>query len=102
MLTEPSAKALFGDGWAAEARRITALFRATFDLFADDPAFTDLVAQVRAGCAPFPDWWSDHDVRAPVSGTKTLHGSAGPCRFRYASFQCNDNPALKLAVYTPC
>ncbi len=101
VLTDPAAKALFGGGWATEARRLTALFRATFDLFADDPAFVDLVAEVRTGCAPFDDWWSDHDVRPPVSGTKTLHGSGGPRRCRYASFQCNDDPALKLAVYTP-
>lgn len=102
VLTDSAAKTLFGTGWATEARRLTALFRATFDLFADDPAFVDLVAQVTAGCDPFKDWWSDHDVRAPVSGTKTLHRPDGPHRYRYASFQCNDDPALKLAMYTPC
>lgn len=100
VLTDPAARTLFGGGWATEARRLTALFRATFDLFANDPAFVDLVARVAGGCAPFNDWWSDHDVRAPVSGTKTLHGPDGPRRYRYASFQCNDDAALKLAVYS--
>lgn len=102
VLTDPAAKVLFGDGWAVEARRITALFRASFDLFANDPAFLALVAEVRAGCAPFDGWWTDHDVRAPVSGTKTLHCSDGSRRYRYASFQCNDDRTLKLAIYTPC
>ena len=79
VLTDPAAKTLFGGGWAAEARRITALFRATFDLFARDPAFLELVARVDAGCASFHDWWSDHDVIAPKSGTKMLHGPGGAC-----------------------
>lgn len=100
VLTDPGAKTLFGPGWATEARRMVALFRATFDVYADDPAFLDLEAQVRAGCPAFPEWWRDHDVRAPVSGSKTLHGSAGPRRFSYATFQSNDDPALKLAVYS--
>ena len=55
VLTDPAAKRLFGGGWATEARRLTALFRATFDLFADDLAFVDLVARGAAGCAPGTD-----------------------------------------------
>ena len=99
VLTDPGARALFGPGWAVEARRMVALFRATFDLFADDPAFLSLVSEICAGCPAFEGWWRDHDVRAPVSGSKTLHGAAGARRYGYATFQCNDDPALKLAIY---
>lgn len=101
VLTDPEAKRLFGRTWTSEARRMTALFRATFDLFADDPAFLELVQDVRERCPPFDEWWRDYDVRAPTSGLKTLNGPAGPTRFRYVSFQCNDDLRLKLVLYTP-
>jgi transcriptional regulator with XRE-family HTH domain len=100
-LTDPAAKALFGSGWSKEAKRMVALFRSTFDLFAHDPAFTALVARVRRGCAGFEGWWADHDIRTPSSGTKTLHTAGGSCRYDYTSFQANDDPALKLAIYMP-
>lgn len=100
-LTSPAAKTLFGTGWSIEAKRITALFRSTYDLFANDPAFVELVSRVRHGCASFDRWWADHDIRAPSSGIKTLHTRSGVFRYEYTSFQANDDPALKLALYMP-
>jgi transcriptional regulator with XRE-family HTH domain len=100
-LTHPAAKTLFGAGWSIEAKRITALFRSTFDLFAHDPAFVELVSRARRGCASFDGWWADHDIRTPSSGIKTLHTRSGVCRYEYTSFQANDDPALKLAIYMP-
>lgn len=99
-LTDPRAKALFGAGWTVEARRMVALFRASYDLWSGDPAFTELVVRVRDGCTPFASWWRTHDIRAPVSGTKTLHTGIGVRRFEYATFQANDDPKLRLALYT--
>ena len=100
MLTAPEARHLFGSGWAGEARRMVSLFRATYDLWAGDPAFEGLVARVRCGCPEFEPWWADHDVAAPGSGSKVLRRRNGErARFEYATFQANDDPALKLAVY---
>jgi transcriptional regulator with XRE-family HTH domain len=101
VLTDPAAKALFGNGWAAEAKRVVALFRSSFDLFANEPAFTELVTRVRANCRPFSGWWADHDIRAPSSGIKMLHTPEGTRRLEYSTFQANDDPALKLAIYVP-
>ena len=53
VLTAPKARALFGRRWADEAQRMVALFRATHDLWAADPAFVDLVARLRLGCVEF-------------------------------------------------
>ncbi len=90
---------MFGEGWANEARRLVALYRATHDVWADDPAFAGLLA----GCAEFDAWWGAHDIGAAVSGTKVLHHPArGRMRFEYTSFQANDDPRLRLAVYVPC
>jgi transcriptional regulator with XRE-family HTH domain len=103
MLTNPAAKSLFGPGWAAEAQRMVSLFRAAHDLWAGDAAFTALVGRLREGCPAFSTWWAAHGIGAPVSGTKQLyHPTLGTLRFDYASFQANDDPALKLALYTRC
>ncbi len=101
MLTDPAARRLFGRTWAEEARRMVSLFRVAHDLWPSDPAFVALVDQVHAKCPEFEAWWSEHGVSAPVSGTKHLHHPAlGIVRYEYASFQANDDPALKLALYT--
>jgi hypothetical protein len=100
VLTDPNARALFGAGWAKEARRVVSLLRAAHDLWAADAAFAELVERLRTGCPEFGAWWQSHDVGAPVSGTKLLHHPVrGRLRFEYATFQANDDPRLKLAIY---
>ena len=102
MLTGPDARQLFGAAWAEEAKRMVAQFRATHDLWAGDPAFLDLLQRLRGGSPEFAAWWKAHDVRGVASGHKLLaHPRKGALRFAYASFQANDDPALKLAIYTP-
>lgn len=101
MLTTPAARRRFGVGWEDEARRMIALFRQTHDLYADDPAFRDLIARVKAGCPEFSGWWKSHDVRSPIAGRKRLRVRKKVMQFEYATFQANDDPALKLAIYSP-
>ena len=102
MLTKPRTKELFGAGWADEARRMVAQFRATHDLWAGDPAFGELLDRLRAGSPEFTGWWDSHDVRDPIAGRKLMsHPLKGPLRLEYATFQANDDPALKLVIYTP-
>ena len=102
MLTHPRSRDLFGPGWADEAERMIARFRATHDLWAGDPAFVALLRRLREGCPEFGAWWERHDVRRPVSGRKTLyHPIRGVIAFDHASFQSNDDPGLKLVIYTP-
>lgn len=102
VLTNPHTRRLFGDGWAEEAKRMVDQFRATHDLWAGDPAFLDLLARLRAGCAEFQGWWEAHDVRNVAAGRKSLtHPRHGVVRFDYVTFQANDDPALKLVIYTP-
>ena len=101
MLTKPGPRKLFGAGWADEARRMLAQFRPTHDLWGDDPAIRNLLERVRAGCPEFAGWWKSHDIRGPISGRKRLHlPKKGSKLFEYATFQANDDSALKLAIYT--
>jgi len=57
------------------------------------------------GCAhsaEFAKWWNAHDIRGGASGRKMLiHPERGAQRYDYATFQANDDPGLKLAIYTP-
>ncbi len=102
MFTEPKMRTLFGAGWADEARRMVAQFRATHDIWAGDPAFLALLERLRRGSPEFSRWWGAHDVRGTASGRKVLHhATKGRLQFEYASFQANDDPALKLTIYTP-
>jgi transcriptional regulator with XRE-family HTH domain len=101
MFTLPQSRIVFGDGWADEARRMLAQFRSTHDLWAGDPAFAALVARLHDASAEFADWWAAHDIRATASGEKTLFPPAGRRRYEFATFQANDDPALKLAIYAP-
>ena len=101
VLTNPATRRLFGASWADEARRIVAQFRTTHDLWAGDPAFRDLLARLREGCPEFAGWWEAHDVSGGMAGRKSLiHPKKGRLKLDYASFQANDDPALKLVIYT--
>lgn len=102
MFIETDSRRLFGRTWADEARRMVALFRATHDLHAGDPAFVELVERLRTHSSEFAKWWDAHDIRGGTSGQKVLlHPDGGSQRYEYATFQANDDPALKLAIYTP-
>lgn len=102
MLTYPQSRDLFGPAWAREAQRIVAQFRATHDLWAGDPAFVALLRRLREGCPEFDAWWERYDLRHSTSGRKTVHhAKQGVIAFDHTSFQANDDPALKLVIYTP-
>ena len=102
MMTRPATRRLFGAGWAKEAQRMIAQFRATYDLYAADPAFVGLVERLKAESPDFARWWRAHEVRPAAAGQKSLtHPKMGAVRLAYATFQSNDDPALKLTVYAP-
>jgi PAS domain-containing protein len=101
VLTNPKTRRLFGSGWAEEAKRMVAQFRTTHDFRARDPAFMNLLQRLRSGCPEFAAWWEAHDLREPVAGQKRLiHPRKGALRLQYISFQANDDPGLKLVIYT--
>lgn len=101
LLLTPHARAMFGEAWAEQAARVVAQFRATHDLWADDPAFVSLLARLRAECPEFAGWWRGHEVRRSASGLKIFHHpKKGPQRFSHTSFQSNDDPNLRIVIYT--
>ena len=102
MLTVKDARDMFGADWRDEAKRMIAVFRATHDLWAGDPAFVALFNRLRQGSSEFVEWWGTHDIRNTTAGRKVIyHPTDGPRLFEYTSFQSNDDPSLKLSIYTP-
>jgi transcriptional regulator with XRE-family HTH domain len=102
MIINPATRRLLGPAWEDQAKRMVAQFRAAHDLWAGDPAFQEILTKLRAGSSEFENWWNSHEIRDAPSGEKILrHPKKGHLRFAYASFQSNDDPALKLAIYTP-
>jgi len=102
VLLYPGSRRLFGSSWTEEAKRIVAQFRATHDLWSGDPAFVALLSRLRAGSPEFAEWWEAHDIRAGAGGVKRMrHPKKGLLRFAHASFQANDDPDLKLVIYSP-
>lgn len=102
VLTNPDTRRLFGRSWTEVARRMVAQFRATHDLWVGDPAFVELIARLQEGCPEFAGWWEAHEVHGTTAGLKELtRRKVGARRYEYASFQANDDPALRLTIYTP-
>ena len=80
---------------------MVAQFRATHDLWAGDPEFLELLDCLRQGAPEFAPWWEAHEIRSPGYRPEMAAPSReGLLRFEYATFQANDDPALKLVIYT--
>lgn len=100
-LTQPQARQLFGPTWERQAQRMVAQFRVNYDFWAGDPAFEALLGRLRRDSPEFPAWWEAHDIRNTPAARKQLHHPEdGAVVYDYATFQSNDDPALKLALYT--
>jgi transcriptional regulator with XRE-family HTH domain len=103
MFANAATRRFFGAGWEDTAQRMVSSFRASYDFWAGDPAFTSLVHRLHGSSEQFTTWWEAHDVRNGAGGgRKTLeHPRKGTLRFEHASFQANLDPALRLVIYTP-
>jgi transcriptional regulator with XRE-family HTH domain len=102
MMTNKQTRKSYGANWADVAKGMVAMFRATHDVWAGDPAFAELLIRLRQGSPEFIKWWEAHEICNTASGRKTMnHPSKGVLHFEHTSFQANDDSALKLVVYTP-
>jgi hypothetical protein len=100
MLTSPELRNSYPN-WESDARAILESFRVTYDLWADSPEFTNLKDELCLLSPDFRKWWKAHGIRAKHSGEKVLrHQSLGEIKLRYSTFQANDNPDLKLVLYS--
>jgi transcriptional regulator with XRE-family HTH domain len=87
--------------WESEARAMLESFRVTYDFWAHAPEFIALKDELCLRSPEFRKWWKTHQIRAKHSGEKVLkHRKLGEIRLRYSTFQSNDNPDLRLVLYS--
>jgi len=99
MFTAPEMKERYPD-WEREARGLLESFRAAFDFWSESPEFAGLVEALDSLSPEFRRWWKEHGIRLQPSGDKVMRRPGlGLIRMSYATFQCNDNPDLRLVVY---
>jgi transcriptional regulator with XRE-family HTH domain len=99
LLVGEQGKALFDADWADEARRMVSIFRTAYDQRLGDPQFEALAKRLSDQCPEFGAWWTTYDIKMPTGGAKTVRPIGQPLmQLRYATFQSNDDPALRLVL----
>lgn len=86
--------------WRAQARNLVAQLRADEARYPGDPAFHELVDDLRRVSPEFREWWEQHDVRGLPDGPRSMrHPTLGPLEFDHVTFQTSITPDLRLKVY---
>jgi hypothetical protein len=66
-----------------------------------DPAFTELIDELREASPHFREWWPRHDVLADQAGIKVMPRAAGDLRFHHLQSAPTTHPELRLTIYAP-
>jgi transcriptional regulator with XRE-family HTH domain len=99
LLANEKGRALFDADWASEAKRMVSIFRAAYDQRLGDSQFEALAKRLSDQCPEFGAWWTTYDIKMPTAGAKTVRPPGQPLmQLRYATFQSNDDPALRLVL----
>ena len=99
LLVGEQGEALFDADWTPEAKRMVSIFRAACDQRLGDPQFEALAKRLNEECPEFGAWWTTYDIKMPTAGAKTVRLTGRPLmQLRYATFQSNDDPALRLVL----
>ncbi len=100
MFLDPTRRTLFPN-WEGVARALLQSFRINAGRHAGDPAFGELIADLRGESAEFDSWWEVHDVEHRAIGEKLVeHPVAGRLVLDHAAFALPDQPEVIAIVYT--
>lgn len=102
MFTTPGIEKVIVD-WEVQAPRALAQFQADYITYQDDPAFSELVADLQQQSAPFRAWWGKLDeIGGPAEFTKPImHPQAGLLELYETIFTVKAYPNLRLMLFTP-
>jgi len=86
--------------WEERAKSMVAGLRADYARYPGDPAFRDLIADLRQVSAQFRLWWEQQDVRGLPDGPRTMqHPTLGLLEFDHVTFQDALAPEVRVKVY---
>ncbi len=89
-------------GFEVLARRLLAKFRVDFSQNAGDPAFEQLITELRQTTPKFEDMWKAGEIRNAIRGTDVIqHESLGPLSFDYSSYIPEGSSFLRLIMFVP-
>ena len=87
--------------WETDALAMLESLRVTYDFWAHSPDFVALKNERCSISTEIKRWWRAHEIRTKHSGEKALrHKRFGEKRLRCSTFQWNENPDLKLVLYS--
>ncbi|MGC0417420.1 helix-turn-helix transcriptional regulator [Embleya sp. AB8] len=88
--------------WATKARDVVAYLRLDAGRHPDDPAFTDLIAELSDTSPEFRSLWATHEVRDKSHGDYHLrHPAIGEITLSYESLHPTTDTDQTLITYTP-
>ena len=97
---DPSVSCRLGDPDCMK-RRVAAQFRAVAAKYPKDPAFTELIDELRATSDEFRALWAQHDVLGSVDGLKQyLHPELGELTLDYTAFALPGDGDIHMVVLT--
>ncbi|HEX3456674.1 MAG TPA: helix-turn-helix transcriptional regulator [Candidatus Baltobacteraceae bacterium] len=82
-------------------RRCVANFRTVAAKYPNDPAFTELIDDLRANSPEFNQLWAEHDVLGSTEGLKHfLHPELGELFLDYTGFEIPGDGDMRIVVMT--
>jgi hypothetical protein len=82
-------------------RRCVANFRTVAAKYPNDPAFTELIDDLRANSLEFNQLWAEHDVLGSTEGLKHfLHPELGELFLDYTGFEIPGDGDMRIVVMT--
>jgi len=82
-------------------RRCVSNFRTIAAKYPNDPAFTELIDDLRATSPEFKQLWAEHDVLGSTEGLKRfLHPEFGEFILDYTAFEIPGDGDMRMVVMT--
>jgi transcriptional regulator with XRE-family HTH domain len=100
LFREPATKCRLGDPQCS-MRRAVAQFRAVAAKYPQDPAFTELIEDLRLHSPEFRTLWAEHDVLGSTDGLKRyVHPAVGELILDYTLFDLPGDADVTMVVLT--
>jgi transcriptional regulator with XRE-family HTH domain len=100
LFRDPNVRCRLGDPQCA-MRRTVAQFRAVAAKYPQDPAFNELIDDLRTNSAEFRELWAQHDVLGNADGLKRyVHPELGELILDFTSFGVPGDGDMRLVVLT--